>query len=329
MVAIAGQDVESITYAEKDRGIELKKEDAGWKMVKPEAMRVKRELVDKDVLRLTNVKAKEIIDNPKTDDDSYGLKEPVRKIVLAGPKLDQTLLIGSRVKGDDKTETNKVYARVEGHKPVYVIDDWVLTKVVTDPEQLRDRSLFSFDPQRIVQVAIDLDGKKWQASRDTDKKWSLKLPAQKDGVDTWKVTSVLWDIKDLQWKERKKPAGNLSEFGLEKPRLTVMLTVKGQTQPVVLKAGWTDPPGAAENTSSENESKAGAAQEPEKSDKKGATTATSAKSTKPAKQPPKTVYAMVTPSDDESYVLVLDGKFVSGLRMDLDRLAEPEKSKSK
>ena len=76
----------------------------------------------------------------------------------------------------------------------------------TDLEELRDRSLLTFNPADIDKLEITLDGKTWLAARDKDNKWGLEQPEKREKMDAWAVTSILWDLKDLEWKSVTKPA---------------------------------------------------------------------------------------------------------------------------
>jgi hypothetical protein len=329
VVAIATKDVERVVYSDKGSELELKKEGtAAWRMVKPQTMRVKGATVDRDVLRLTNLKARNIIDTPKSNGDPYGLKEPVRKITLSGNKLEQTLEIGKYVSGKEKGTPGpkKVYARIKGRSPVYVVDDWVLTKLETNPEKLQDKSLFSFDPAEIHEIELKFNGKTWLAVQDKDKKWNLQQPTKIDKIDTWLVTTILWDLKDIQWKELKKPAADLSSYHLDKPQLIATLSVKDKKEPIVFKAGWTQEPASAPNQESSEAGKSLAKEAESKVEAKSdkASTKLAAKPENLQQQAPKTVYATVTPHEEKDSIFIIDGKIVTRIREDLERLMKKE-----
>ena len=89
----------------------------------------------------------------------------------------------------------------------------------TNPDELRDRSLLTFNPADIEKLEISLDGKTWLAAKDKDNKWSLEQPEKKEKLDAWPVTGILWDLKDLEWKSMTKPApADLASVHLDKPR---------------------------------------------------------------------------------------------------------------
>ena len=96
VITIAPEDVDRIQITQKGEETELKREEPEkWVMIRPEKMRVKNTVVNRDLNNLANLKAKQIIDEPNQQGNPYGLEKPEKSILLAGPKLEQTLLIGS------------------------------------------------------------------------------------------------------------------------------------------------------------------------------------------------------------------------------------------
>ncbi len=243
VVGIAPEDLERVVVSRQGKQIELKREGADkWMMTTPERFRVKNSVVTADLRTITNLKAKEIIDSPSKEGDEYGLQNPEESIQLSGPKRELTLLIGkSKEEKKSSTAPADKYARIKGHDPVYLLDGRSLDSVKTDPEELRDRSLLTFNPPDIEKMQIDLDGKQWVASKGADNKWNLEKPEKKEKIDNWAISGVLWDIKDLQWKSKtaQKP-GETAPAELDQPRLVVSLFKKGDQEPLLLKAGWKD-----------------------------------------------------------------------------------------
>ncbi len=134
--------------------LELERKDPSkWVASKPESFTVKQALMTTNVRTLTNLKAKEIIDEPSKEGDPYGLDKPEETIVLAGPKLEQTLVLGKAVekKGAFSKEPDR-YCRIQGEATVYLIDGRSLKGLKTDPAELRDRSVLSFNPADIERL---------------------------------------------------------------------------------------------------------------------------------------------------------------------------------
>ena len=326
VVGIAPEDLERVVVSRKGKQIELKREGTDkWLMTAPERFRAKNSVVTSDLRTITNLKAKEIIDSPSKEGDEYDLQNPQESIQLSGPKRELTLLIG-KAKEQKKSSTAPAdrYARIKGHDTVYLLDGRSLDSVKTDPKELRDRSLLTFNPPDIEKVQIDLDGKQWIASKGKDNKWALEKPEKKEKIDNWAISGVLWDIKDLQWKSMatQKP-GEAAPAELDHPKLVISLLKKGDKEPLLLKAGWKDVSTAAPAEKPGEQEKATAEKQP--SDKGKAPSAAKDKEKVSAeKQPPApaTALAVAKPSEEEGAVFTLDGDFVTRIRQDLKRITE-------
>ncbi|MFH0823651.1 MAG: DUF4340 domain-containing protein [Pseudomonadota bacterium] len=324
IVAIANDDVARVVFSTAGKDTEFKREGPGaWVMERPERMKVKASVIERDIGSLTNLNAVEIIDSPEKEGDKYGFEKPESTIVLAGEKLEQVLVVGKPA-GDPPKEgepSPNRYAMIKGRDMAYVISNRGITGLTFDPEKLRDKSVFAFEPGNVEKVEVTLDGKKWAASRGKDNKWDITEPEKKSNVPAWSVTSVLWTLKDLEWTSvNKNAAADPTAHGLDKPRLVVNLKVDGAKEPVVFNCAWQDPqpskPEAAGTSGAEGkaETKTGPSAPPQ---------ANGPQST-PASGDPATAYAVVRSSGESKDVLVLSGKFIKRFKDDLDRMVKDE-----
>jgi len=330
VLGVAPDQVERIVITKDGHETELKRRTGDkWTMVTPEQTRVKSQVIRQSLINLTNLTARQIIDVPQKEGDPYGLDNPAEKIVLSGKDLDQTLLIGkAEVKQAKPGPAADRYVRVQGHDMVYVVDGRVLKEMKTDPQELRDRSLLTFKPLEIRRIEIELDGKKWLAVQGDDRKWTLEQPEKRQLADAWPITGMLWDLKDLEWKQVTKPLPqDLATVHLDKPRLVVSLSGKDNKEPLVLKASW-EPASPKKEEISAQEEKKGA---------EGDKQAEAAPPTTPVEKPagaagappsppgstvPPRVNAIVQPHEEGNVMFIVDGGFIDRLRGDLDKLAE-------
>jgi hypothetical protein len=337
VTGIAPDDIDRIVITAKDKKkIEIRREDAAnWRMTEPESMKIKKSLVDANLRSLTGLTAKKIIDEPQKEGDPYGLDKPDAAVLMAGKKLDQTLLIGKAVE-EEKKEAGPTpppspdrYASIKGRDTVYVISGMVFKNLQKDPEDLRDRSSVSFDQGQIEKVSIDFEGQSFEASLGKDNKWSLEKPKKRQ-IETWTVTSILWALKDLEWKSVNKDAADkLASLHLENPQLVVSLFKKGEKEPITLKVGWEQKQKKEEEKESKAPDKAASETKKREDQKKeGAeTSAESVQESTPFKESdiPTSVNVLVQPHEEGPAVFVVDGNFIKRLRDDLKRLEEPQK----
>ncbi len=324
VVGIAPEDLEKVVISRKGKQIELQREGPEkWLLTAPERFRAKDSVVSADLRSITNLKAKEIIDSPTKDSDEYGLQNPEESILLSGPKRELILLIG-------KSKENKSpapgavpdkYARIKGHDPVYLLDGRSLNSIKTDPEELRDRSLLTFNPPDIERMQIDLDGKQWSIAKDKDNKWTLEKPEKKEKMDNWLVSGILWDIKDLQWKSKTvRKADEPTPAELDQPKLVVSLYKKGDQQPLLLKAGWKSETTAAPTEKPEEQKSVVEKQAPKKSEAPSAAKEQEKPTTDSQPTPPPTILAVAQPSEEEGSVFTVDSDFVTRIRQDLQKI---------
>ncbi len=333
--ALAPDDIDRVLIGKDGTETELKKEAQDkWVMLKPERMRVKAADVRRDLIDLTNLQAKEIIDEPKKDGDPYGLESPAERIELAGKKRSQTLLIG-KAKGDRKKQARSnpdLYAKMNGMEMVYLIDGRTLANVKTDPKDLQDKYLLHFKPDRIDKLEVTLDGKTWLAVRSKDTKWTLEKPEKKKDMDAWSITGLLWGLKNLEWKDLTKPApSDLAAVNLDAPRLVVSLWRKDDKEPMVLKAGWKDRPAEKTEASAKDDSGSASKADSKPAAAKGKTAPAADAAKKPVSADPnpdklpEQVSVMVRPHDEKNAVFTIEGTYIGRLRDDLKRLTEENK----
>jgi hypothetical protein len=300
VVGIASDDVDTIRVQDKSGTTELKKEGTGkWVVTAPEKTRAKAGVVVTNLRTLSALAADDIIDDPKKDGDPYGLATPERTFTLSGPKLERVLEIGKLVEKSEGAKNQDFYAKIKGQDKVFVITEQYLKQLKFGIEDLKDKTILSFNPSDIEKIKAEINGATWIVSQDKDKKWTLEQPVKKPLAEPWPISSVLWDLKDLEWKSLVKPIpADLASVHLSSPQLVLELFQKGQKDPIVLKAGW--------------ETEKGKEQEEGKAKDKGG----EGFSITP------TVNAIASPSQEEDAVLVLDNHFIVKLDQVLRQLSE-------
>jgi len=188
--------------------------------------------------------------------------------------------------------------------------------------------LVSFDQGQIEKVSIDFEGQDFEASLGKDNKWSLEKPKKRQ-IETWPVISILWALKDLEWKSVNKDAAEkLASLHLENPQLVVSLFKKGEKEPIILKAGWEQKQKKEEEKEAKAPDKAASEKKRDDQKKEGAEKpAETVQESKPVKESdfPTEVNVLVQPHEEGSAVFVVDGNFLKRLRDDLKQLEEPQK----
>ena len=313
--------MDRVVFKGKGKDTELKREGSDkWRMVRPEQFRVKSAMLNKTLIDLTNLQADGIIDEPKKEGDPYGLDQPEEEVTLAGKKLGQTLLVGKEAKsGKGIGAAGTRYARIKGREQVYEIDVSTLAPLQAEPQVMRDRSLVDVKPTQVEKVEIDLDGKKWIAAKSSDKEWKLEEPT-KGPIQAWEITSIIWDLKGLEWKTMTKPSPSTpGPQTMDKPKLTISLKLQDKKEPIVLKASWAD-----ESGKTPDESKQGAGAEQSKnsvpSDENAPKKEASAAGAE--SKVPKILQVQVEPHEEKGALFTADGRYIERLRGALEELGK-------
>ncbi len=77
VLTLAPEDVDRVVVSWANESTELEKQDKDkWVLTKPERFTAKKSVVEAGLTGLSDLKAKEIIDEPKTEGDPYGLDNP-------------------------------------------------------------------------------------------------------------------------------------------------------------------------------------------------------------------------------------------------------------
>ncbi|AFM25652.1 DUF4340 domain-containing protein [Desulfomonile tiedjei] len=305
--SIAPNDVDRVVISKEGQTIELERESPDkWNLTKPEKFKAKLSVMESGLNSITALKAKDIIDEPNTDGDTYGFENPQETIHLSGAKLAQTLIVG-KPKQDPKESqapgSTSVYAKLKDQPMIYVIEERALKSLKTDPKDLRDRSVMALNPSDIEKIEVAVDGKTWLLVQK-DKKWSMEQPEKKENLDSWVVSGLLWALKDLEWKSTL-PSTDPAATLLEKPQLVASFYRKNEKDPIVFKAAWEESKSTPENKPDEKKGEAAAAQ-PDTGDIKT----------------PETVNVSVSPSPEQNTIFKIDGGFIDRMRGDLLRISE-------
>ncbi len=298
--------------------VELEKINGKWRITKPVNAAAKPAKIGALIRGISDLHAKEIVDSPSVENDPYKFEKSKNKIILEGKEGSTTFTFGGakEKKVENGPSGNFRYLSVSGQTPVYIVDDSFFTGAKLDPESLTDRSIALIDPLIVEKILIDFKGKNWEFAKTSDNKWKMEQPAHRDKLDDWRISEMLWSLKDLTYKSMIAPVpDDLAPYRLNTPQLVMSICQKAAEKPIKITLGWPPPETlpAAKNKDDPKSHDIAA----KKGTEQGAQSLVTST--------PETVYATVEPQiDDQSAIYVLDGGFVGKLRVDLDQLDKKE-----
>jgi Domain of unknown function (DUF4340) len=205
--------------------VELEKEKGNWKIVKPVKYGADSNAVRTLLGSLSNARIDEFTsDNPATL-TQYGLDKPALEVsIYAGPgQSRQSLEFGQKEAGQGKDD---YYVR-RGEKPnVYTVHSYVFNDANKALNDLRDRTVLAFDPDKVEQVKVTSNGKSFAVARAADGKWT-ETDGGKVDADPVKVRQFIDRLHDLKAESIvQDTSANLDKFGLNSPNEEVAFTGK-------------------------------------------------------------------------------------------------------
>ena len=218
--------------------MELRKTGDHWDIVKPLHTRADDQKVGDLIAQVTTARIQQFVADDKGDLHPYGLAEPRGAITLftqddkAGAP-GQTLQVGSA----SEKEKDQVYVRFSSRGFVYTLPKKIEEMLNSKPDDLRDHHLVRIDTKILDRVTIDAPAKgKTVLARKGDN-WTIasrnNAPANSSEarrlIDTMQNEQVTKFVENV--------ASNLSNYGLDKPQLTVTFSSFASENTAETKAG--------------------------------------------------------------------------------------------
>jgi hypothetical protein len=197
--------------------VRLTKGEKGWKLAQPVEAEGDDSAVDSLVASLSTLKQKKDLGEEK-DLKGYGLDQPKLEVrVLLDDGKEQGLQIGT-----DNTFDNTLFAKKLGDGTIRVIDGYQKNSFEKTAFDLRDKKVAHLDDSAEVR-RIEVTGVKSPYTLEKDgTTWKVNGAAA-DGPAADRVASALKSLRATAIASEK--SASLKEFGLDKPRLSVRLTV--------------------------------------------------------------------------------------------------------
>lgn len=262
LLAFEKDDVTKLELINGPKKIICSKKGDQWQMEEPLHFKADKTNIDTLLTAVKDLKIDDFVEEEPKDLSKYGLAQPQTKILLTAKGQSMGLLIGKKeASSGSSTETStsslgKLYAQVQGKKPVYLISDSILEKLRKEPKDLRDKTVLAVDTDRVNRIAYNIDGvdiefsklppkeeppkkgrKKETSSFEQPKaEWQLEKP-QRLKADAENVNNLISDVKNLTAREFIDQPANLAQYQLKVPRATVTIWEEGKPKPQVLLIG--------------------------------------------------------------------------------------------
>ena len=205
------------------------KEKNQWWVTEPEKVEADWNKLDDLLWKLHRLEVKQFVDEQPKDLKQYGLTQPQVEFIMKSQngKL-YTLAIG-KIKSDSST----VYAKTADKSYIFSLETTAVKELaIASINDLRDRSVLTFDIDSITGIELKYPEKTLTCSKEKEQWWltqpdSVRASSDKPKrftVDETKINDILWRINGLSIRVlgEVKPK-NLNKYGLDKPVLSVTL----------------------------------------------------------------------------------------------------------
>jgi hypothetical protein len=227
----AGQIEEVQLKSESGETSRVQKTGETWKLVEPEAVEADSVALSTLTTTIAGLEVERVVDENPSDVKQYGL-DPARVDVgfrVKGQKDFQHLLVGQKTpSGGD------LYAKKPGEKRVFLIPSYHDTGLNRTPFDLRDKDVLKFERDKADGLEIIHAGDTRQFARTSSTEWKIVKPVAAR-ADYAALEGEVTRISSLQMHKIVAPqAGDLKQYGLDKPDFTVSVSTGSARATVII-----------------------------------------------------------------------------------------------
>jgi len=202
--------------------IELDKTEGAWKIVKPSAYAADSNAVTSLLSALTSGRISRFVSDSPANLAEYGLDQPQLTIsVFTDKQPPQSLAFGKQTGSGSE---QGYYVKRVGNASVYTVPDWIFKDLDKSVNDLRDKTVLTFDPSKVGLVNVQNGSRKFTLKLDKDEKWRIE-DGKSVPADQAAVIQFLSNLRNLKGTSiAAEPLQDPSRFGLEPPLEEIALT---------------------------------------------------------------------------------------------------------
>ena len=226
LIGLKPDDIGKLVLDRSSAGtIELERDGDKWNIVKPTRYLADSAAVQQLLDGITNARVSDFIDDEPSDLGKYGLTNPSLKVELYGKSgnAEQSLVFGYKQPQADKSA---IYARRgEGSdQPVCSVPDSLFTAMNKSFDDLRDKTVISFDQSNVQRVILTGGTLVETVERAAGGKWTVSSEGKTATAEIPVAESLLDQLHDLKaTKIVEDQMSDPSHYGMTKPTLTLAM----------------------------------------------------------------------------------------------------------
>jgi hypothetical protein len=194
LVDIPQAQIKEIALKKKDgTAIVLQNQNGRWSITAPEALPADQDAANGVASTLNPVSADNVVDDKPKDVSEYGLTNPSLTVTIdeKNGKSQQLFL------GDDVPAGSLVYARVNSDPKVYAISSSIKTSLDKSANDLRDKRLLTFDPNRLTRIELVSGKSDIEFGKNNQNDWQIIKP-EPSRADSFQVEELLRKVTDAK-----------------------------------------------------------------------------------------------------------------------------------
>jgi len=222
VLAFEKEQVREIRLVQPGGRITLAKGE-GWQLQSPVSAPADQQEVNDLLDRLHQAEVQGFVQEQPDSLAGYGLAPAsVEVAVLLGDeRAEKRLRVGGAAPG------GTYYAQDQSRPPVFAVDSSLVKELRKGAFELRDKKPLKFARDQVDRIELQRPGQFLAATKDTSGTWTIVSP-QEQPAKSWKFNSLLSQLEQVEVEEFVEGARDLRPYGLEAPRLKVILQAEGR-----------------------------------------------------------------------------------------------------
>jgi hypothetical protein len=210
----------------------LRRKGTDWEIVQPVTAPSDQAAVSGITSNLTSVEIQRVIDEKPADLKEYGLADPRVEVAFKANGQQRRLQLGQKTpSGSD------VYAKLSDDPKVFLVSSYLDSTFNRGTFDLRDKSVLKLDREQIDTMEVTATGRTARFEKKSGE-WQIAQPPA-GRADFSAIDGLVSRVSSVQMKSVVPDAGDLKQYGLDKPAATVRLG-SGSSQATLLIGGAAD-----------------------------------------------------------------------------------------
>lgn len=164
-----------------------------WKITSPAQLNADQDAVNSVVTTLASLGSERLVEEKAADLAPFGLANPQLEVTVTKKDGKATKLLI----GDETATGNGVFARLDGEQKVYTVATFTKTSLDKSAQDLRDKRLMTFDPDKLTRVELIAKSDTIEFGRNQQSEWQIVKPKPMR-ADNWAVEELVRKLKDAK-----------------------------------------------------------------------------------------------------------------------------------